>query len=78
MPKVVVELERAWTFWPTVASPTASEELRTIELSSDFLDECERVSRRHRELQEHLEHCYRHQRRLHPYQDSPFASEDKQ
>lgn len=80
MPKVVVDLEQAWRWWPkvgeknTIRNPVGvSVEVEpVIELSEEFLAEWESVSKRYHEMQEHLEHCYRHQEGLTPLQNSPF------
>jgi hypothetical protein len=80
MQKVVIDMEEGWRWWPKVGAkivarkPAGEREERepVIELSDAFMSEYRQVSARFYEMQQHLEHCYRHQEGLKPFDDSPF------
>lgn len=80
MVKVVIDMDQTWRWWPRVGEkiivrkPAGEREERDpiIELPDAFMSEYRQVSARYQEMQEYLEHCYRHQEGLTPFDDSPF------
>lgn len=69
MKNVTVHMDQMWAWWPVTESDITET---VITLSDAFLAEFESVSARYQEMQQYLEHCYRHQQGFDPRQDSPF------
>lgn len=80
MSKCAIDMDQGWRWWPKVGEklivrkPAGEREERepVIELSDAFLSNYRRVSEEFQEIQEYLEHCYRHQEGLTPFDNSPF------
>jgi len=75
MPKVKIDLDEMWCFSPDTNSDTDVDS--GVELPDEWLEQYQNVSKQFFEMQQHLEHCYRHQMGLKPFNDSPFRLEQK-
>ena len=68
MALVHIEIEQGWKWWPEHPDPGE----KTVEVPDDILAKFQAVAAEYFQLQEYLEHAYRHQEGLQPYLLSPF------
>lgn len=80
MQKVVINMDEGWRWWPVAKDKIIERKPNgdfvdhepVIELSDAFMADFRRVANEYFELQQYLEHCYRHQQGLTPFDNSPF------
>lgn len=78
MPKVKIDLDEMWCFSTHLdAAALLNSGDSVIELPDEWLERYQSVSEQFFKMQGHLEHCYRHQMGLKPFNDSPFRLEQK-
>ena len=68
MALVTIDLEEGWYFWPREPEPCDA----TVEVSDELITRHRAVMEEYRAVTEQLEHAYRHQMGLKPYQGSPY------
>lgn len=76
---VVLEMDEGWRWWPSTpehwsySERHASERLNKIEMTEEFYANYQRLHREWYDLQQELEHMYRHQQGYTPWIESPYA-----
>lgn len=76
MPKVKIDLDEMWCFSAHLdAAALLKAGDSVIELPDEWLEQYQNVSKQFFQMQQKLEHCYRHQMGLKPFNDSPFKQD---
>jgi hypothetical protein len=83
--KVVIEMDEGWRWWPIDEQnpgwyriDTKIEDRKVaIEITEEMYERYKRVSAEYFEIQEQMEHLYRHQQGYYPHLQSPFHPDHK-